>query len=354
MSQSVSGAANAGLSVVNTPVVSGGATAEGNLLSGQKDLKEAQTDPKFGEVWQQIQSKFGAKAEKPREIKKTLGKDDFLRIMITQMKHQDPTQPFKAEQMAQQMAQFASVEQMQNMNQSLGKMTTQNQPLERLAMTNLIGKVVTIDRERFPHAEGQSDSLSFVLPKDAATSKVMLVSEQGETVFEKDLGPLKAGENSFSWDGKKTNTLPAKGGNYMFRVEAKDESGQSLNTSPKGQARVIGVSFEGSEPVFLVGDAKHQDKVQMRNIVRIEDAGQPGASGVPGGALPIEPAKAQNFISFQKGVGSGNADSAAMSPDAAAALAKYSEQAAQRGPAPGQGFPSGLSNTETEKGGESR
>src|SRR5689334_2438768 len=93
----------------------------------------------FGDIWKQIQSKYGAKEEKPREIKKTLGKDDFLRIMITQMKHQDPTQPFKAEQMAEQMAQFASVEQLQNLNLKFEKMSNQNQPLERLAMTGLIG-----------------------------------------------------------------------------------------------------------------------------------------------------------------------------------------------------------------------
>jgi flagellar hook assembly protein FlgD len=309
-------------------VSTGGAAGPGGELSAQKDSSAPQTDPKFGEVLQQMQAKYGAKAEKPREIKKTLGKDDFLRIMITQMKNQDPTNPFKAEQMATEMAQFTSVEQLQNLNQSMSKLTNQNKPLERMAMTNFIGKTVTVDRERFPHTESSPDSLSFTLPKDAASVKVAIVAETGETVYEKDLGAQKAGENSFTWDGKKTNTLLAKTGSYMLRVEAKDANGQSLNTTPKGQARVIGVSFEGSEPVFLIGDNRHQDKVTMQNIVRIEDGPGTPLTGPGGAAAPASP----NFIGFQKGIGSSNLAPDAAGGDAAAALRKYIDaQAAARG-----------------------
>ena len=351
---------------VNTPVNSGVAGSS-SALNTQKDATESSTAPKFGDVYKQIQAKYGAKTEKPREIKKTLGKDDFLRIMVTQMKFQDPTNPFKPEQMAAEMAQFASVEQLQNVNQNLQKMTTQNNPLERLAMTNMIGKVVTIDRERFPHTENSPDNLSFVLPKDAKEVKVAVVAESGETVFEKSLGELKAGENSFNWDGIRTNTLPAKTGTYMLRVEAKDEKGTSLKTNPQGQARVVGVSFEGTEPVFLIGDAKKQDKVTLRNIVRIEDSGAM-AAGTPvpaqanGASAELE--SKPNLIAFQKGVGSSNLDPNQLSPEMAGALAKYqqahaSEAAAQQGakvaqaaaeaagtskPAQGEekGFPNGL------------
>src|SRR5437764_316379 len=53
----------------------------GGLLSQTKDSKDPSTDPKFGEILGQIQSKYGAKEQKAREIKKTLGKDDFLKIL---------------------------------------------------------------------------------------------------------------------------------------------------------------------------------------------------------------------------------------------------------------------------------
>jgi flagellar hook assembly protein FlgD len=345
-----------------------GAVSQGGTVSGassggfQKDVTESSTEPKFGDVMKRLQSQYGAKAEKQREIKKTLGKDDFLRIMITQMQHQDPSNPFKAEQMAAEMAQFTSVEQFQNMNRSLDKMTSKDQPLERLAMTGMIGKTVTVDRARFPHQEGNNEALVYNLPKEAASVKIALVSETGEVALEKDLGPQKPGENTFAWDGLKSNTLPAKTGNYMLRVEAKDDRGMAMDTGAQSQARVIGVSFEGSEPVFLVGDAKNQAKVTMKNIIRVDDVGGAapmlgGANGAmgsaqnagqAGGIRPVTTTQGKpNFIAFQKGVGSSNLDPNQLPKEAQEALAKYEGANAPAAPSAQaekneKGFPNGL------------
>lgn len=326
----------------DSPIITGGASGPGGLLNDQKDAKEASTEAKFGDLWKQIQSKYGAKPEKPREIKKTLDKDDFLKIMVTQMKHQDPTNPFKAEQFAAEMAQFTTVEQLHNLNSGMTKLTTANQPLEKLAMTGLIGKTVTVDRERFPHTEGQNEALTYVLPKDAKEVHIAVISDAGETVFEKDMGAQKQGENTFSWDGLKKNTLPSKTGAYMFRVMAKDDRGQSIAMSPNTQARVIGVSFEGQEPVFLIGSAANPTKVTMKNIVKIDD--DSGGNTIPGAQpLSAQPEKKPNFIAFQKGVGSSNLNSPeAMPPEVVEALKKYEE--AQKGSDPASASVNGNSN----------
>ncbi len=329
MSQiSAANPAQAAAQVLNSPLSSGGES--GGAINQQKDSKESARQAQFGELLNQMQSKYGAKAEKPREIKKTLGKDDFLRIMVTQMKNQDPTNPFKAEQMAAQMAQFASVEQLQNLNSGFNKMAQSNQPLERMAMTNLIGKSVTTDGSRFAHQEGENESLSFNLPRDAKEVKVTILNEQGETIFQKDLGATKKGEGTFAWDGKRANSLPAKGGNYMLRVEARDDREADIVIETKRRSRVIGVSFEGSEPVLLVGDAKRTEKVPVKSVVRV-DSDAPASSGSAPAQLSSQPegspqAAAQNagnFFTFQKGVGSSNLDATQSSPEITAALARY-------------------------------
>lgn len=367
------------VSAVNTSAAATQSPILADTSSGALGGAQVETAPQFGQVLQGIQSKYGARPEKGREIKKTLGKDDFLRIMITQMKNQDPTNPFKAEQMAAEMAQFTTVEQLKNMNESLNKMTTANQPLERMAMTGMIGKTITLDRSRFPHVEGVNDSVSFGLPRDAAAATLSLVNEHGETILTKDIGKLKAGENSFAWDGNKLNSLPAKSGNYRIIVEATDSQGMHIDTDSSAQARVIGVSFEGSEPVFLVGDNKHQEKVTMKSIVRIDSNGDMGGSA-PGfvsssqntaGAPKAPPA----FFNFQKGVGSANLDSTTVNAEAQKAIASYQANGRASAQEPGarpavvpqtaaaapvrteeRGFPNGLQDdsdsetTHTKKG----
>jgi len=378
--QGISGASSKGAPQpmpVETAALQGPGGGVGGELNTTKDAKESAREQKFGDIWKNIQSQYGAKAEKPREIKKQLGKDDFLRIMITQMKNQDPSSPFKAEQMATEMAQFTSVEQLQNLNQQMSKMVNANQPLERLAMTNMIGKTITIDRERFPHGENEASPLTFELQKDAKTVKVNILSEAGEVVMSKDLGPKKSGVQNFTWDGLKDNSLPSKAGNYIFRVEARDANDQLIAMNTRGQSKVVGVSFEGQEGVLLVGDINQPQKITMRNVVRVDsngDAGQiPGAQSLraslgasagaeaaggeptPAGIAPAPqakkaPAVGGNFFSFEKGVGSKPIDGGSISPEAQRALTSY--QSAKTAEKTGEnaenisegGFPSGFSS----------
>jgi len=234
--------------------------------------------PKFADVWNDIQTKMGAKPTPPREIKKKLDKDDFLKIMINQMKYQDPTKPFDAEKMATEMSQITSMEQLQNMNKTLTVMTTNQTPMQRLQMTGMIGKTVTLDRNRFPHTEGQNSTVSFTLPEDAVKTKVTLMGDGGDPVFTKDLGIQDAGNISFTWDGIRTSGLPAKSGNYTIRVDAENAQGKIIATKTQSQARIIGVAFDGQDPAFIIGDARSQQKVPLGNIMKVEEESDAAAS----------------------------------------------------------------------------
>lgn len=228
------------------------------------------TEDKFGKAWEKIQAEMGEKPEPKREPKKTLDKDDFLRIMVTQMQHQDPTKPFDSDRMMTELAQITSVEQLKNMNNKLEKVVDQDRPLERLAMTHLIGKQVTVDRNRFPHKEGLNTTVSFMLPETAQETHVKIVSETGELMFEKDLGRLATGTNSFTWDGKQTSSLPAKSGNYQLLVEAVSPVGTPIKADFQIRSRIIGVGFDGKEPVLLVGDPTKNERISMRNVIQID------------------------------------------------------------------------------------
>lgn len=77
-----------------------------------------------------------------RTASQSLGKDDFLKLLITQLSNQDPTNPMEDTQFIAQMAQFSSLEQMTNMNESFNKMA---QMINSSQASNTIGKTVEID-----------------------------------------------------------------------------------------------------------------------------------------------------------------------------------------------------------------
>lgn len=83
------------------------------------------------------QAKIGQKGENSN-----LGKDAFLKILVTQLQNQDPTQPMDDKEFIAQMAQFSTLEQMQNMTASMEKLLTSQNETQLMSYTTFIGKEV--------------------------------------------------------------------------------------------------------------------------------------------------------------------------------------------------------------------
>ncbi|MBQ3921763.1 MAG: flagellar hook assembly protein FlgD [Spirochaetales bacterium] len=77
-----------------------------------------------------------------REVVKTMGKDEFLKLLITQLQHQDPTNPMEDREFIAQMAQFSSLEQMLTMNNNMEKVLSN---MSFSSSYDLLGRNVTID-----------------------------------------------------------------------------------------------------------------------------------------------------------------------------------------------------------------
>ena len=217
-----------------------------------------------------FQAKYGEKPKEARVVKKALDKDDFMRIMITEMKHQDPTKPMDSDRMATQMAQVTSVEQMKNMGTAIEKLADKNSATDRLAMSAMIGKTVTVDKGRFAHQKGTLSPINFDLPADAQKIKLTVLNEKGEEVATRELEPMKAGTNVYNWDGINASNIQSPTAPYIVRIDAEDAKGNKMKIDSISQETVVGVGFEGGETNFLVGDIKNPQTVAFKNVIRIE------------------------------------------------------------------------------------
>lgn len=239
-----------------------------------------------------FQARYGEKPKEQRQIKKSLDKDDFMRIMITEMKHQDPTKPMDSDRMVAQMSQLTSVEQIKNMGEAVNRLVDKNTASDRLAMSAMIGKSVTVDKGRFVHSKGAFSALNYQLPQDAAKVKVTVLDEQGEEVFTKELEPQKKGSQVFNWDGIATNGVAVKSGNYSVRVDAENEKGSKIKIDPISQEHIVGVSFDGKESYFLVGQPQQPQKVAMSNVIRIESGAAPKSASSQAASSEVEDGQA--------------------------------------------------------------
>ena len=228
----------------------------------------------------QIQARYGEKPKEARVAKKALDKDDFMRIMITEMRHQDPTKPMDSDRMATQMAQITSVEQLKNVSNAIEKMADKNSASDRLAMSGMIGRTVTVDKGRFTHQKGTISPINFELPEDANQIKITILNEQGEEVATRELEPMKSGSNVYSWDGITASNTQTGSGTYLVRVDAENAKGAKIKVDPISKEKIVGVSFEGGDTHFLVGDSKSPQKIAFKNVVRIESESVPGGKSL--------------------------------------------------------------------------
>lgn len=242
-------------------------------------------EEKRNEVLERISQEYGAPEQKTREPNKKLGKDEFFKIMVTQIQHQDPLKPYQNEQMAAQMAQFSSLEQMVNVNQNLEKLSQAQQPLHQLGAAGLIGKYVTADSSRVAHTEGRLTDISFELPADADKVRLIIMNDRGENVREIEKTELKKGTVKVEWDGKTESKFPAKSGQYLVQISASTAQGKNVPVQTAHTSIVHGVAYEKNETVLLTGDVTRPQKLMLKNIYKIVDPGQAKAS-TSGASVP--------------------------------------------------------------------
>lgn len=109
-----------------------------------------------------IESQSSISLQKSETDRNILGKDDFLKLLITQLRYQDPTNPVDDKEFIAQMAQFSSLEQMQNLNKLVQEYVGTQQAMTMFAQaTNLIGLQVKVDKGDGTVDEGTVEAVRF-------------------------------------------------------------------------------------------------------------------------------------------------------------------------------------------------
>ena len=175
---------------------------------------------------------------------KILGKDDFLNLLVTQLQHQDPLNPAESTEFTAQLAQFSSLEQLNNINDNLKNMALFQAAVTNSQAVSFIGKEITASGNTLQLEDGQTAECQFELTANAALAAITVYDAGGGFVKAFETGPLPSGRQTAVWDGMDRDGNRALPGIYRFEVQAVDGDNQNVGVTPLISSVVTGVSLK--------------------------------------------------------------------------------------------------------------
>ncbi|MDD4157014.1 MAG: flagellar hook capping FlgD N-terminal domain-containing protein [Candidatus Cloacimonetes bacterium] len=180
-----------------------------------------------------------------------MAKDDFLRMLTMQMKYQDPLNPMSNDQFAAQLAQFSSLESLNNINENIQTEILMMQSMNNSYMMNMIGKDVVAYGDTVRLTEDGA-KMQFELLGNADNVKVKIFDEDGKEIAQIDAQSMKAGERYVNWDGMTKDGVMADEGIYTYQVLASTSDGTIVSSETLNNGTVTGISYDGGIPYLVI------------------------------------------------------------------------------------------------------
>jgi flagellar basal-body rod modification protein FlgD len=196
-----------------------------------------------------------------------LGRDQFLTLLVAQLKHQDPLNPLDSTDFTAQLAQFSSLEQEFAMNENLEAIQASLSAQESGNVLDYIGKTLKTDGNVISLKDGRPDSGAYAL-EDRADVTIHIYDSQGLEVRRLYAGWQDRGEHDIGWDGRNDAGDPVADGMYSFEVEATDEEGFMVSYDACLTGEATGVVYEGGTAYLMIGDklVAPEDIVEVRTM----------------------------------------------------------------------------------------
>jgi len=213
-----------------------------------------------------------AAAAKAANAKKTeLNQEDFLTLMITQLKHQDPFKPMDPSQYVGQLAQFSSVAGLSDINKNISELTSSLRGNQVLDGASLIGRTVIAEGNevyRYVPEEGEAmPTQGAVQVPTGASSVQLVVRDSAGTLVRTQAMETGAGLRGFTWDGSTDAGGSAPSGTYKIEVVARvGERNLSLATSVA--ANVSSVALDPATGALML-DTDSLGEIAMSDIERV-------------------------------------------------------------------------------------
>lgn len=209
----------------------------------------------------------------------SMGKEEFLNLLVTQLSNQDPLNPMDNQQFASQLAQFSSLELLTNMQASLDSNLAAQQnvasALQGGMAADLVGRSITALDDRVVLAEGQA-AVAWEADEDVARVVVEVRDSTGALVRRETLDEPQG--SAWTWNGRDDGGSERAAGVYTVSLSATDSAGGEAAIRPLWRGPVEAVRYREGVP-YLVSRGEEFSLGQVSEVA--EDGGTTSRAGEP-------------------------------------------------------------------------
>jgi flagellar basal-body rod modification protein FlgD len=195
-----------------------------------------------------------------------LGKDEFLKLLVAQLRNQDPVNPSRPEEFAAQLAQFSSLEQLVQVNSTLSAQAEANAAMA-LALSNsaavgVLGKTVLAAGDTVDITGDGSQSVTVGVGGSGGVATLTILDETGREVGSREVGAIGGGRQEIGL-GSATDGLPP--GRYRYKVAVSDGDGAPVRVQTFTRAVVDGLRYGPHGPTLTSGKLE----IPLADVVEI-------------------------------------------------------------------------------------
>lgn len=199
----------------------------------------------------------------------SLGKDDFLQLLVTKLQHQDPLDPQSDEDFIAQLAQFSSLEQMNNVAEGIAESNNldylQMQSLNNMMASGLVGTEVSADYSGIYLESGDTANIAYTLNNFASEVKFTIYDASGNAVTTLTANDVALGVHAIEWDG--TDTLGNRMDEGYYTVEATAIDGDGTESTPElGLTGIVQKIFYRDGAAYLLVDDTEVSLGDIRSV----------------------------------------------------------------------------------------
>jgi flagellar basal-body rod modification protein FlgD len=195
-----------------------------------------------------------SEAVKTISEKQQLGENDFLNLLVTQLKNQDPLKPVDNQEFVAQLAQFSQLQQSTQQVTLLRQMIDAQSASQQYSLLPLLGRQVQVAGSLVQLGSGPA-TMSYSLDGQAASVKITILNAANQPVRALTLGSQSAGRQDVNWDGYDDNGVRVKPGTYQYVVSAVDRNGAKVGATTTSLVTVSGIQpNKEKSPSLLSGD----------------------------------------------------------------------------------------------------